>query len=1308
MAFNVGDLIARFKLDTSETTKAVDQVKRNLQKTFSQEMRDSIRNLAKTQEQVRYESAVAAREAAKHAAQAIKQANAFDKAKARATLASKEYAKATRQYEKYLKLTKEAPTNEKYAKQLEVARKQVEKRLVLEQRSAKMLDNIKLGAVQMSDGLKRASENAKTMFDHLKSVERIVGGILISQAFYTIAREIGNALTELTRFTGEMEKASIVFTHLMDSSDESKAFIYSMQDFAAETSFATDQALNLSKQLRAVGVPMEQIRSYMTTLNDAAQGAGASSEVVDRIVYALAQIKTTGRLLGTEMRQLANANIPIYKILHEQLGIAEKDLTRVGDLAVNGDVAVAAILQGLKQEFEGLAAEVSNSVPGLIDNIKDNLLMLGSTALQGPWEALGGRLRTIRETLDTYREIMANKGFGGLVEQLIGKGNTDVLRTLTASIVSLMKSMLTLTAAAAEVGKTIGGALLQTFALILPPIAQVVRALANLVHYVITTIAPVKLLVSAIAGLAISFAVGKSLLFLWRIAGIGIICSTVAKAVLILRNAILLLYAAIAKNPIIAAILLVAAALLSWIVSLKGVSDWIGRVTAQLANLVGIDTTKTLKVEDIGIADLAEKYNEAFDSVQDVNDKLAENGEEAEKTGKKIKKFLAAFDEVFQMPEDDGNDEPPFKIPDAVDFKIPEASLPDLVVPDLSDLAKKWEWPEWPEWPPLPLLPPIPPPVIPAPEPIRVRVILPEIPPIRIPIPEIPPIRIPVVVPVIPPIHVPVVVPPISIPLPTLAPVREWVRGFGTILGELPSWVAVPFGVLQGVFGQIPNWLSDSLKRVGGLLGDFPGTILVPTANAFGQFATDVLEYLQPVGNSILETVGQWGINFGNLVNHFPALIKDFSSYLEVMVLEVQGLAISFAEGASSAAAGVATWVGAMAAAFAANWGQFVNVLKSRLAEVGGTFSAGWNAAMSTIGGVLSSVGSFLKKSWDTGWETFKTGFASGIQSIGTFFVENWQIVLTVIGLAVAGVAAVLLAPFAGVAAGAAGAATTIGTTIAAIVSGLILLLIPFWDDIKEGFNKAWGHVSNWVTKTGSSIGDWATTTGGKIKTWASDAGGKFKSLATTAKQTFTDWTGKAKVNVSSFVTSFKTSVGNLPTAMGTAASNLYTRFKTFVSKLPSYAGTIVTNMVTEFKKLPDKIMEAIKSIPEKIGNIFGKIQIPSFSDMGNAVKTTWKKITMPGYANGGIITSDHIARVGEGNKREAIIPLENSTAMAPFADAVASRMISQMPQQGGGNNQQQQPILYVGTLIADDRGLKELERRMNVVRLNESGRGVR
>ena len=63
---------------------------------------------------------------------------------------------------------------------------------------------------------------------------------------------------------------------------------------------------------------------------------------------------------------------------------------------------------------------------------------------------------------------------------------------------------------------------------------------------------------------------------------------------------------------------------------------------------------------------------------------------------------------------------------------------------------------------------------------------------------------------------------------------------------------------------------------------------------------------------------------------------------------------------------------------------------------------------------------------------------------------------------------------------------------------------------------------------------------------------------------------------------------------------------------------------------------------------------------------------------------------------------------MQPFVDAVSNGLTASLaPLLANINFSSQSSLqpLYVGTLIADERGLKELERKMEVIRLQEGKR---
>ena len=90
----------------------------------------------------------------------------------------------------------------------------------------------------------------------------------------------------------------------------------------------------------------------------------------------------------------------------------------------------------------------------------------------------------------------------------------------------------------------------------------------------------------------------------------------------------------------------------------------------------------------------------------------------------------------------------------------------------------------------------------------------------------------------------------------------------------------------------------------------------------------------------------------------------------------------------------------------------------------------------------------------------------------------------------------------------------------------------------------------------------------------------------------------------------------------------------------------------------------------------------------------------IPMMASGGVSLRDQVVRVSEGRvKEEAIIPLSED-ALRPFARVMAEQMGAQGVNQSSGL-----PVVYVHTLIADERGLRELERRMHMIRVNEGMR---
>lgn len=187
--------------------------------------------------------------------------------------------------------------------------------------------------------------------------------------------------------------------------------------FAKATPFKTNEVIAQSQKMLAMGWNAEDILKDMGTIGDAAAATGKGEEGLQRIVLALAQIKSKGKLSTEELNQLAEAGISAKRYLAEGLGYGSGDAglaAMTKDLekgAIGADIAVKALLEGMK-EYNGMMEKTANeTVAGLWSQIQDtfeiNILRRWGQGLQdGAKRGFG----TIVDLLDSADDALADLG----------------------------------------------------------------------------------------------------------------------------------------------------------------------------------------------------------------------------------------------------------------------------------------------------------------------------------------------------------------------------------------------------------------------------------------------------------------------------------------------------------------------------------------------------------------------------------------------------------------------------------------------------------------------------------------------------------------------------------------------------------------------------------------------------------------------------------------------------------------------------------------------------------------------------------
>lgn len=520
----------------------------------------------------------------------------------------------------------------------------------------------------------------------IKDTKRIVSGIVISQGFYLLTGALVEGASAALTFSSNMEQAAISMEYFVEGADKANkaaAFLREMNEFAARTPFSTEEALSLSKYMQAVGVSMNTTKSFLQVITDTAAATGATEENMQRIVFALGQMMTKGRIASEEIRQLANANVPIYEILQEELGLTGQQISNIGKYWIDADKATVAILRGLEKRYKGAADRVSDTFGGMMDTIQDNLKIIAQEAGDGLYSSLSGVVRSLRDTLDDYREVATAEGSWGLFEHIMEDiDDTGELRNeimvLIGSLKNLVSTGTELYSAAKPIIQIYGRSMYVAFTTGAAAVTTLADAADELLDFLNDLGITNDMVVNSIGRLYIAYVAAKWLGTLGQ-AGMAAaqgLYNTAMGAMYLIPASIRAQSGIVGLTASVLGLVGVLALAYQMFTAFSGAASGIeisgGGVSSEYIEALE-QYQKEMDEYNKSIEKYQEDFNKPYESIDDGTDKAQEGLNDVKDTSKKTaasvkKDWVAAFDEVYAVPNDNDNGS----------GKDKEIKLPDL------------------------------------------------------------------------------------------------------------------------------------------------------------------------------------------------------------------------------------------------------------------------------------------------------------------------------------------------------------------------------------------------------------------------------------------------------------------------------------------------------------------------------------------------------------------------------------------------------------------------------------------------------
>ena len=215
----------------------------------------------------------------------------------------------------------------------------------------------------------------KTQSGYLQRLfQRMVAYASVAQAF--------SLIRNIREVTAQFELQRVALGSIIGDLNEANAMFEQIKAAAVKSPFQIKELVTYTKQLAAYKIETDELFETTQKLADVSAGLGVGME---RLVLAYGQIRATGYLRASEVRQLTEAGIPIVEELAKKMSDLRGETVSAAE--VMGMISERAISFGMVKEvfddmtsaggmFYKMQEKQAETLAGQLSNLKDSISIM--------------------------------------------------------------------------------------------------------------------------------------------------------------------------------------------------------------------------------------------------------------------------------------------------------------------------------------------------------------------------------------------------------------------------------------------------------------------------------------------------------------------------------------------------------------------------------------------------------------------------------------------------------------------------------------------------------------------------------------------------------------------------------------------------------------------------------------------------------------------------------------------------------------------------------------------------------------------
>ena len=249
---------------------------------------------------------------------------------------------------------------------------------------------------ELSESEQRLANAIKGSTDSMRGQSQVLSDLKSMAMQYLSVWGAQSFINNIIQTGGLLEQQRLSIGAILQNAGQATELFGKIKALAVQSPFGVVELDKMSKQLTAYGFEYKELYDWTKRLADISAATGTG---VDRLALALGHVRSEGALSGYTLRQFAMGNVPVLRMLSENLGISTKQVREKVRKKEISYEDVQNVLRQLTDEggmFYQAQETMSQALNAKFKNLHDAFdIMYGEIAESG----IGDVLKRIAETL---------------------------------------------------------------------------------------------------------------------------------------------------------------------------------------------------------------------------------------------------------------------------------------------------------------------------------------------------------------------------------------------------------------------------------------------------------------------------------------------------------------------------------------------------------------------------------------------------------------------------------------------------------------------------------------------------------------------------------------------------------------------------------------------------------------------------------------------------------------------------------------------------------------------------------------------